>query len=161
MIIIVFVVALFLLLTLHTVWCTKLRLVLYISCKLLCVCTTITLILSNQPVNWGSTMPSVNNLRVCLTLCSRTSQLNHRLHYNMEYLNAIFPYEVYKLEHMLMTVSFFWCYVGKSQQDLHFVTVSDTQIIFLSMISPTYIHTVYFLVICCVTKLRKIFHFMM
>jgi len=30
----------------------------------------------------------------------------------MEYLNVIFPYEVYKSEQMLMTVSFFWCYGG-------------------------------------------------
>jgi len=43
----------------------------------------------------------------------------------MEYLNVIFPYEVYKLEQMLMTVPFFWCYGGKSQLDLHFVIVTD------------------------------------
>jgi len=70
-------------------------------------------------------MPSVNK-SACLTLCSRTSQLNHRLHYNTEYLNVISPYEVYKLEHILTTVSVFWCYGGKSQQDLQFVTVTDT-----------------------------------
>ena len=58
-------------------------------------------------------MSSVDNQRVCLTLCSRTFQLNHRLRYNMEYLNVIFPYEVYKLEHILMTVSVFWCYGGE------------------------------------------------
>jgi len=51
-------------------------------------------------------MPSVNKSE-CLTLCSRTSQLNHRLCYNTEYLNVIFPYEVYKLEYILMAVSVF------------------------------------------------------
>jgi len=93
--------------TLDTVCCMKLRSVLHISCcKLLCVRTTITLILSIQPVNWHSIMPSVNSQRVCLTLCSWTFQLNHRLRYNMEYLNAIFTYEVYKLEHMLWQCQF-------------------------------------------------------